>query len=133
MGGPVEVAGDQLRAIVERIEHVEEEMGPRLPIVGGHDQATPIRGHDHPGDRSRSVLPFCAWPVTPNGNGPASPTRRRFLPRPRWRLEMHHRSFRMIAVRALEGAYIVTRRMRIDACKHHCRSALGARWTGDCP
>ena len=24
MGGPVEVAGDQLRAIVERIEHVEE-------------------------------------------------------------------------------------------------------------
>ena len=27
MGGPVEVAGDQLRAIVERIEHVEEEIG----------------------------------------------------------------------------------------------------------
>jgi uncharacterized protein (UPF0335 family) len=26
MGGPVEVAGDQLRAIVERIEHVEEEI-----------------------------------------------------------------------------------------------------------
>ena len=26
MGGPVEVAGDQLRAIVERIEHVEEEL-----------------------------------------------------------------------------------------------------------
>jgi uncharacterized protein (UPF0335 family) len=25
-GGPVEVAGDQLRAIVERIEHVEEEI-----------------------------------------------------------------------------------------------------------
>jgi uncharacterized protein (UPF0335 family) len=26
MGAPVEVAGDQLRAIVERIEHVEEEI-----------------------------------------------------------------------------------------------------------
>ena len=26
MGGPVEVAGDQLRAIVERIERVEEEI-----------------------------------------------------------------------------------------------------------
>ena len=26
MGGPVEVAGDQLRVIVERIEHVEEEI-----------------------------------------------------------------------------------------------------------
>ena len=26
MGGPTEVAGDQLRAIVERIEHVEEEI-----------------------------------------------------------------------------------------------------------
>jgi uncharacterized protein (UPF0335 family) len=26
MGGPVEVAGDQLRAIVERIEHVEQEI-----------------------------------------------------------------------------------------------------------
>jgi uncharacterized protein (UPF0335 family) len=26
MGGPVEVAGDQLRSIVERIEHVEEEI-----------------------------------------------------------------------------------------------------------
>jgi uncharacterized protein (UPF0335 family) len=26
MGGPVEVAGDQLRAIVERIEHVEDEI-----------------------------------------------------------------------------------------------------------
>ena len=26
MGGPVEVAGDQVRAIVERIEHVEEEI-----------------------------------------------------------------------------------------------------------
>jgi uncharacterized protein (UPF0335 family) len=26
MGGAVEVAGDQLRAIVERIEHVEEEI-----------------------------------------------------------------------------------------------------------
>ena len=26
MGKPVEVAGDQLRAIVERIEHVEEEI-----------------------------------------------------------------------------------------------------------
>jgi uncharacterized protein (UPF0335 family) len=29
MGGPVEVAGDQLRAIVERIEHVEEEIRER--------------------------------------------------------------------------------------------------------
>jgi uncharacterized protein (UPF0335 family) len=26
MGGPVEVAGDQLRTIVERIEHVEDEI-----------------------------------------------------------------------------------------------------------
>ena len=26
MGGPVEAAGDQLRVIVERIEHVEEEI-----------------------------------------------------------------------------------------------------------
>ena len=26
MSGPVDVAGDQLRAIVERIEHVEEEI-----------------------------------------------------------------------------------------------------------
>jgi uncharacterized protein (UPF0335 family) len=26
MGGPVEVAGDQLRAIIERIEHVEDEI-----------------------------------------------------------------------------------------------------------
>ena len=26
MGGPVEVAGDQLRTIVERIEHMEEEI-----------------------------------------------------------------------------------------------------------
>jgi uncharacterized protein (UPF0335 family) len=26
MSGPVEIAGDQLRAIVERIEHVEEEI-----------------------------------------------------------------------------------------------------------
>ena len=26
MGGPVEVSGDQLRAIVERIEHIEEEI-----------------------------------------------------------------------------------------------------------
>jgi uncharacterized protein (UPF0335 family) len=26
MGGPVEVAGDQLRAIVERIEHLEDEV-----------------------------------------------------------------------------------------------------------
>ena len=26
MGGPVEIAGDQLRAIVERIEHVDEEI-----------------------------------------------------------------------------------------------------------
>jgi uncharacterized protein (UPF0335 family) len=26
MGGPVEVASDQLRTIVERIEHVEEEI-----------------------------------------------------------------------------------------------------------
>jgi uncharacterized protein (UPF0335 family) len=26
MGGPVEVAGDQLRAVVERIEHVEAEI-----------------------------------------------------------------------------------------------------------
>jgi uncharacterized protein (UPF0335 family) len=27
MGGPVEVSGDQLRTIVERIEHVEKEIG----------------------------------------------------------------------------------------------------------
>ena len=26
MGGPVDIAGDQLRAIVERIEHIEEEI-----------------------------------------------------------------------------------------------------------
>ena len=26
MGGPIEVAGDQLRAIVERIERIEEEI-----------------------------------------------------------------------------------------------------------
>jgi uncharacterized protein (UPF0335 family) len=26
MGGPVELSGDQLRAIVERIEHIEEEI-----------------------------------------------------------------------------------------------------------
>jgi uncharacterized protein (UPF0335 family) len=26
MGGPVELSGDQLRAIIERIEHVEEEI-----------------------------------------------------------------------------------------------------------
>lgn len=26
MGGPVEVAGDQLRTIIERIEHIEEEI-----------------------------------------------------------------------------------------------------------
>jgi uncharacterized protein (UPF0335 family) len=26
MSGPIEVAGDQLRAIVERIEHIEEEI-----------------------------------------------------------------------------------------------------------
>jgi uncharacterized protein (UPF0335 family) len=26
MGGPTEVAGDQLRAIVERIEHIDEEI-----------------------------------------------------------------------------------------------------------
>ena len=26
MGGPVEVSGDQLRTIVERIEHIEEEI-----------------------------------------------------------------------------------------------------------
>jgi uncharacterized protein (UPF0335 family) len=26
MGGPVEVAGDQLRAVIERIEHLEEEI-----------------------------------------------------------------------------------------------------------
>jgi uncharacterized protein (UPF0335 family) len=26
MGGPVEVAGDQLRAIIERIEHIEGEI-----------------------------------------------------------------------------------------------------------
>jgi uncharacterized protein (UPF0335 family) len=26
MGGPVEVAGDQLRAVVERIEHIEGEI-----------------------------------------------------------------------------------------------------------
>ena len=26
MGGPVEISGNQLRAIVERIEHVEEEI-----------------------------------------------------------------------------------------------------------
>ena len=26
MGGPVEISGDQLRAIVERIEHIEEEI-----------------------------------------------------------------------------------------------------------
>jgi uncharacterized protein (UPF0335 family) len=26
MGGPADVAGDQLRAIVERIEHIEEEI-----------------------------------------------------------------------------------------------------------
>jgi uncharacterized protein (UPF0335 family) len=26
MGGPTEVAGEQLRAIVERIEHIEEEI-----------------------------------------------------------------------------------------------------------
>jgi uncharacterized protein (UPF0335 family) len=26
MGGPVEVAGDQLRTIVERVEHVEDEI-----------------------------------------------------------------------------------------------------------
>jgi uncharacterized protein (UPF0335 family) len=25
MGGPVEISGDQLRSIVERIEHIEEE------------------------------------------------------------------------------------------------------------
>ena len=25
MGGPVEVSGDQLRTIVERIEHIEQE------------------------------------------------------------------------------------------------------------
>ena len=26
MGGPIEIAGDQLRTIIERIEHVEEEI-----------------------------------------------------------------------------------------------------------
>ena len=26
MGGPVEISGDQLRSIVERIEHIEEEI-----------------------------------------------------------------------------------------------------------
>ena len=26
MGGPVEISGDQLRGIVERIEHIEEEI-----------------------------------------------------------------------------------------------------------
>ncbi len=31
MSGPVEVAGDQLRAIVERIEHLEDE--PKLARV----------------------------------------------------------------------------------------------------
>jgi len=26
MGGPIEIAGDQLRTLIERIEHVEEEI-----------------------------------------------------------------------------------------------------------
>ena len=26
MGGPVDISGDQLRTIVERIEHIEEEI-----------------------------------------------------------------------------------------------------------
>jgi Uncharacterized protein conserved in bacteria (DUF2312) len=26
MGGPVEISGDQLRSIVERVEHIEEEI-----------------------------------------------------------------------------------------------------------
>jgi hypothetical protein len=45
--------------------------------------------------------------------------------------EMHHRAFRMIAGWALEGAHIVARCMRGNACEHHGRSALGTRWTGD--
>jgi hypothetical protein len=47
------------RTTVTTSEAAGSTRGPRLPIVGGHDEATPIRGHGHSGDRSRSVLPFC--------------------------------------------------------------------------
>jgi hypothetical protein len=45
---------------------------PRLRIVGGDDEATPIRGH--PGIRSlhRSGSCYSAWPAGWNGSGPAS-------------------------------------------------------------
>jgi hypothetical protein len=49
-----------------------------------------------------------------------------YLPRLRWQLEMHHRAFRMVAARAFEDAHIVSRRMGLNACKHHHRSAFGA-------
>jgi hypothetical protein len=50
----------------------------------------------------------------------------RCLTRPRWRLEMYHRVFRMVAAWAFEGAHIIARRMGLNACKHHHRSALEA-------
>jgi uncharacterized protein (UPF0335 family) len=34
MSGPVGIAGEQLRAIVERIEHVEDEIKELLPPAG---------------------------------------------------------------------------------------------------
>jgi hypothetical protein len=49
----------------------------------------------------------------------------RCLPGPKWRLEMHHRVFRMVAVWAFEGARIVARRMGLNPREHHHRCALG--------
>jgi hypothetical protein len=46
--------------------------------------------------------------------------------------ELNDFAFRVVAVRALEGALIVPRRCRLYASKHHRRSTLRAGRPRDC-
>jgi hypothetical protein len=55
MGGPVEVSGDQLRAIVERIEHIEEEIKELNEGKREIFQEAKSNGFDRPGHKSRQA------------------------------------------------------------------------------
>jgi hypothetical protein len=83
-----------------------------VPIQEGRGlSAPPSVSHHYPADRRHRT-------------GEAG-VGQRCLPGPKWRLEMHHRVFRMVAVWAFEGARIVARRMGLNPREHHHRSALG--------
>jgi hypothetical protein len=67
------------------------------------------------------------WRGSPNfGKRSASNKFRNHGPQPASLPELDDFTLRMVAVRALEGALIVPRHVRVYASKHHRRSALRA-------